>query len=231
MPYSDNFKPKRCARPECSAIFTPHSGAARYCSPECRRKTNREIYKRHYYKDVEAMRGKERAKNRKRRNSFSPRPCRWCGTTFYGKSNGGVQHYCSKSCAREAKNKEQRDKFPQQKEQKRLYVQQWRENNREKAREYVRQRRARVGDDGYRRHGPALLAEFGPICQICQQPLEQDEQGSWVYWIDHIRPVSKGGTDDYTNLQLSHASCNIRKQDKWDGTGPDEPPAQLSLFD
>ena len=34
----------------------------------------------------------------------------------------------------------------------------------------------------------------------------------------------------YENLQLSHAKCNLRKHNRWDGTEPSETPAQLLLF-
>lgn len=30
--------------------------------------------------------------------------------------------------------------------------------------------------------------------------------------IDHIVPLSQGGTNDLTNLQLAHLRCNLRKR-------------------
>jgi 5-methylcytosine-specific restriction endonuclease McrA len=32
---------------------------------------------------------------------------------------------------------------------------------------------------------------------------------------DHIRPRTKGGSDEAENLQLAHADCNKRKGDSW----------------
>lgn len=48
------------------------------------------------------------------------------------------------------------------------------------------------------------------ICGICgQQIVLKDDMN-----IDHIIPRSKGGSDDESNLQLSHALCNRLKGDK-----------------
>ena len=44
-------------------------------------------------------------------------------------------------------------------------------------------------------------------CQICGRIVERDE----VLEIDHIQPVSKGGTDDDSNLQVAHFACNRAK--------------------
>ena len=37
--------------------------------------------------------------------------------------------------------------------------------------------------------------------------------------IDHIMPVSKGGTDDMSNLQALCEECNKEKGNKWKGSG------------
>lgn len=50
-------------------------------------------------------------------------------------------------------------------------------------------------------------------CALCAQPVDPAlrfpdlMRGS----LDHIVPLAKGGTNDETNLQLSHLLCNLRK--------------------
>jgi len=48
------------------------------------------------------------------------------------------------------------------------------------------------------------------ICYICE---------SWVAAghasLDHIRPLSKGGTHTHDNIGLTHIKCNLRKSDKY----------------
>lgn len=51
-----------------------------------------------------------------------------------------------------------------------------------------------------------LRKRDGELCQICHM----------TFWeafpeIDHIIPVSKGGTDSLENFQLAHRKCNLHK--------------------
>lgn len=52
------------------------------------------------------------------------------------------------------------------------------------------------------------------VCLLCGEPT--DRKVKWPHpmypTIDHIIPVSKGGTHEESNLQCAHARCNIRKQ-------------------
>lgn len=44
------------------------------------------------------------------------------------------------------------------------------------------------------------------ICAICDEPVHDGPAH-----IDHIVPLSKGGTHTYNNLQFTHARCNLVK--------------------
>jgi len=52
----------------------------------------------------------------------------------------------------------------------------------------------------------AVIERDGYVCGICD--LEVDPAD---VHIDHIHPVSRGGTDDLDNLRVTHSRCNIRK--------------------
>lgn len=47
------------------------------------------------------------------------------------------------------------------------------------------------------------------ICGICRMPVEFDE-----FTIDHIIPMSAGGSHLFENLQPAHAHCNSAKGDR-----------------
>lgn len=57
---------------------------------------------------------------------------------------------------------------------------------------------------------------YGSDCHICKTAIDltlprTNKQGLTV---DHLFPISKGGTDEMDNLRPAHWICNIRKSDK-----------------
>jgi len=54
---------------------------------------------------------------------------------------------------------------------------------------------------------PVVLIELDDgICGICGEDVDPFE-----YHIDHIIPLSKGGEHSYTNTQIAHPECNLKK--------------------
>lgn len=52
----------------------------------------------------------------------------------------------------------------------------------------------------------AVMARDEGICGICREPVELAD-----IHLDHILPVSLGGLSEIDNLQVTHATCNLRK--------------------
>lgn len=61
------------------------------------------------------------------------------------------------------------------------------------------------------------------ICYICGNKCDYEDYtyrgntfiaGNYYPSIDHVIPISKGGTDDWNNLKLAHRLCNSIKSDK-----------------
>jgi RNA-directed DNA polymerase len=54
-----------------------------------------------------------------------------------------------------------------------------------------------------------LLAKQNQTCPICKRKFTESDSTSWE--IDHKIPRSKGGRDEYKNLQLLHRVCHLEK--------------------
>lgn len=107
-------------------------------------------------------------------------------------------------------------------EQEKIRVAEWRRNNRDRNLEYKRkylqdhleQHRLRES----KRRALKFNAATGNVnleelkkqknCGICSKPLND------VYQIDHIIPLTRGGSHSQDNLQLAHPFCNNSKNNK-----------------
>ncbi len=103
-------------------------------------------------------------------------------------------------------------------ERARLTRRQWVQNNQEKVREgkrrakYVRRSRSELESEPYSRLDICERDEW--MCQICMESVDAsigDPVDPGYPNIDHKIPLSKGGRDAPSNVQLTHRLCNIRK--------------------
>lgn len=55
-----------------------------------------------------------------------------------------------------------------------------------------------------------VAATYGTRCYVCGKPIDMTLRypSKWSATVEHVRPRSKGGTDELTNLRLSHFHCN-----------------------
>lgn len=63
----------------------------------------------------------------------------------------------------------------------------------------------------------SIAKRDGMICGICGDDIESLSD----LHIDHVRPVSLGGGNNPSNLRAAHASCNVRRGNRVDGSSQD----------
>lgn len=68
----------------------------------------------------------------------------------------------------------------------------------------------------------SLIKRDKGICKICGKPTNENDItnghiGRLYPTLDHIIPLSKGGTHTWDNVQLAHMSCNAGKCDRLSG--------------
>ena len=170
---------------ECESVFVPNSGIQKTCSEKCCKERVNKRWRDRYQSDPEF---RTRMKNRNRKAQIE-RQCLECDDKFH--TSRAWQKTCSYKCSKDYKNKRQRDrsKNPEYRVRK---------NKRERER-----------DHGYRKHWRFLCEAQEWRCAICGERLPK--QSPDQIHVDHIIPVSRGGTDDLVNLQATHDSCNMAK--------------------
>lgn len=117
---------------------------------------------------------------------------------------------------RDAMNAIKREKYEQdQAERERALAAntRWREKNRERVRANARRRDAlkaatKIGPVDY----TAILKDSGNVCGICGDIV--DTTNPKAYHFDHKIPLARGGAHTQDNLQLAHATCNMKKHAK-----------------
>jgi 5-methylcytosine-specific restriction endonuclease McrA len=63
-----------------------------------------------------------------------------------------------------------------------------------------------------------VLREYGSACHICKDQIDLtlSRTSRMGLTVDHVIPLSKGGSDELDNLRPAHWICNNRKSDKLD---------------
>ena len=84
----------------------------------------------------------------------------------------------------------------------------------------ARQRRiAESGRERRQKKSPSLKARIyfrdSGLCQLCFGRIDTEVKypDPWSLSLDHILPVSQGGTDAAYNLRATHLVCNVRRGD------------------
>jgi 5-methylcytosine-specific restriction endonuclease McrA len=185
-----------CAVCGCSRTYLQQkkSGGGRrrrYCSSECRNEGGRRM------REALAI--------------VIVTKCQICETEFADRVSGGPQLYCSKKCAIRA-----RTIRPETKEN----IKRWMKRNPEKRKEWR-------STSNHRRRAAksAVIETISPTavfvrdkwkCQLCRCTVEPtlakyNPKGATL---DHIVPLSRGGSHTWANVQTACSLCNSKKNAK-----------------
>ena len=83
-----------------------------------------------------------------------------------------------------------------------------------------------VGRDRFRPSAVLRLSVYerdGWTCQLCSEPVDvgADPLSDWYPSLDHVVPRSRGGSDEFENLQCAHRICNSKKGARYDNSDRD----------
>lgn len=121
---------------------------------------------------------------------------------------------------KECKRARRADLYSRNAEAEKALVREWRRENPDKHRAQHSTRRARKYDNGPV-ESISYFIVFQRDCGQCKLCLLDVDKNA-VYpdplagTIDHVIPLSKGGTHTYDNVQLAHSICNSRKGNRID---------------
>lgn len=97
--------------------------------------------------------------------------------------------------------------YNKNKELKKKYSENWREQNKDKVKTYSAKRRAlKLSTQVEVVDYATIYGRDEGICHLCGQFVEVGD-----VHMDHVIPLSKGGTHTYDNIKVSHSWCNLRK--------------------
>lgn len=192
-----------------------------YCSKRCRSRAD-------HLRRRESVLATEAAKRAAIR-AETMRNCPECGTDFTP-SRSMNQMYCSAPCSRRG-TQDSRSKTcsmvgcDRPHRAKGMCHMHWRRVARAEGREsvpvwderrrenYQRRRALKRGADAEQIVNAEVFERDGWVCGICSAPV-----GRLASWpdplsasLDHILPLSKGGSHTSANVQLAHLGCNVEK--------------------
>lgn len=191
--------------PNCAACGKEKgSRKGRYCSRlTCMPASNRESFERNREKYAARARERERADRDKRRSTLGPKPpCKVCGIEL----NSWGAKYCSGASCQSEKR---------------------RSDNREYYRDNLDAHRARRSQYRARRSGAttervdvlAIYERDRWRCGLCRRLIDKRlaHPHPLSRSLDHIVPLSLGGSHSAANLQAAHLKCNVAKGNRGSG--------------
>jgi 5-methylcytosine-specific restriction endonuclease McrA len=151
------------------------------------------------------------AANTKRWRLEHPNKSKEACARYFAKKKEFCNQLCREYYAENREKQRERKKkwFAANRERMNKKSKAWRANNRDSVNAYNHNRKARKRKNGGFHNGSHIRKIFtmqNGKCAYCRLKLDK-------YQIDHIQPLSRGGSNDPSNLQLLCPPCNRAKKD------------------
>ena len=61
-----------------------------------------------------------------------------------------------------------------------------------------------------------VVSTYGSVCHLCGEVIDMRLKwpNRWSLTMDHVLPISRGGSNDLENIRPAHGSCNSAKRDR-----------------
>lgn len=158
----------------------------------------------------------------KARESARQRSAKWRAKNLEAVSARAKAYYQETA---EHQKSASKDWYENNKEASAAKAKRWREDNPEKVLEYRRARRAKLAEVPSEPYTTQeILDIYGIVCHLCNLEIDlsaprSQKAGVGSGWelglqLDHVTPLSLGGSDLIVNIRPSHGICNIRKSNR-----------------
>jgi 5-methylcytosine-specific restriction endonuclease McrA len=215
---------KKCATNKCENV---QAYGTSYCK-ECNSKKSRDYYQKHkkeliqrasdyYYENKDAVLAKHKKHYELNRDSILEAQAVFRKTDRHRETVSKYREANREAITahKAAYRQENRRKISE-------YQKQWKEQNKERVRAYERRKRAlkaKVKTEVYTVQD--VLTTYGTNCHLCGVEIDLSIPRviglpGWELGlhIDHVVPISGGGSDSLDNVKPSHGICNLKKHKK-----------------
>nr|DAN34961.1 MAG TPA: HNH endonuclease [Bacteriophage sp.] len=201
----------------CGSTFTPKSANAKYCSPECRKEAKRKA-DREFMRKWRAENPEKNAERRKREDPelHKQRTLRW-REQHPKKAKAQAKAYRQANRASETARMRRWLEDPEHKERHYANIKRWAIRNPDKvAACRVRRARAELEGNATRELINAKWESSDKTCCLCGTRIDDTLSSPHPMspTLEHLTPISRGGTHNLDNIDFAHRACNTKKGPK-----------------
>ena len=201
----------------CNTTFTPNTPATKYCSSTCRKEAKRKS-DREFMRKWRAENPEKNAERRKREDPelHKQRTYRW-------REQHPDQAKALAKAYRQANRKSEYERTrrwledPTNKERHRTRIKQWVVRNPDNVAAYkVRRAQAELSGNATRELIAAKWAASSTTCILCGKQIDDTIKSPepMSLTLEHLTPISRGGTHNLDNIDFAHRACNTKKGPK-----------------